>query len=94
MAQFTGKVVKILDVVSGENERGTWCRGGFVLESMDIPGSKAAFTVMGADRLEQFKDVRMHDVVVVTYRPSSREFNEKWFTDLNVINVLRAQNFE
>ena len=91
MAQFTGKVIKVLDVQSGENDRGMWYRGGIVVAATEDSTHVAAFTIMGEDKLKQFASIQVNDMVVVTYRPKSREFNDRWFTDLMVSSISRVE---
>lgn len=91
MAQFTGKVVKVLDVQSGENDRGMWYRGGIVVAAAEDGTHLAAFTIMGEDKLKQYASIQVNEMVVVTYRPKSREYNDRWFTDLMVSSISRVE---
>ena len=91
MAQFTGKVVRVLDVQLGENERGIWCRGGIVVAATEDSTQLVAFTIMGEDKLKQYASIQVNEMVVVTYRPRSREFNDRWYTDLMVSSVSRME---
>lgn len=82
MSEIIGKLVKVLPEVSGEGERGPWVRGGFVIETGDEFTRKVAFTTFGEEAVNAIKAVQVGRKVQVTYVPESREFNDKWYTDL------------
>ena len=88
MAQISGKVISILPEVSGENERGEWVRGGVVIETLELPSVKLALTTFGKRRTEQIKQLKLGEVIVVSYSPESREFMGKWYTELRLTKVL------
>ena len=82
MAQIIGKITNILPVVTGESQRGTWSRGGFVIEVGDEYPRKVAFTMFGDDKIGMLDGLTIGRKVQVTFTPESREFNERWYTDL------------
>ena len=96
MAQISGKVIAILPVQSGENERGEWVRGGMVIETLDSPSVKLALSTFGKRRTEQITQLTLGEVIVVTYQPESREFMGKWYNELRLTEILtttkRAMN--
>ena len=69
--EITGKLIRILPETRGESQRGPWVRGGFVIETDGEYPRQVAFTTFGEDRLA----------------PESREFNERWYTDLRCSRV-------
>ena len=77
----------MLPVTSGETERGAWVRGGFVIEYGDDFTRKVAFTTFGEDRVNAANAVQIGRKVQVTYTPESREFNDKWYTDLRCTKI-------
>lgn len=88
MAQISGKVIAIMPVQSGENERGEWQRGGVVIETLESPSTKLALSTFGKRRTEQIQQLTLGEVIVVTYSPESREFMGKWYTELRLTEVL------
>ena len=88
MAQISGKVIEILPTQSGENGRGEWVRGGLVIETLESPSVKLAFSTFGKRRTEQIQQLTLGEVVVVTYQPESREFMGKWYTELRVSEIM------
>ena len=86
MQQVIGRLVAILDVVTGENQRGTWQRGGFVIEVGNDYPSKIAFTTFG-DNINLVNEDMIGRTIQVTYRAESREFGNRWYTDLKALRV-------
>ena len=91
MQTITGKIVKFLPKVEGESQRGHWVKAGFVIEYGDDYPTKAAFTIFGEQRLQQCAELKEGMEVTVNYNPQSREFNDRWYTDLQCVNVFPIQ---
>lgn len=85
--EITGKLIQLLPEVSGESARGPWVRGGFVIETDGDYPRKVAFTAFGEERVAMAKSIPMGTMVQVTFSPESREFNEKWYTDLRASRI-------
>ena len=85
--EITGKLIRLLPDVSGESARGPWVRGGFVIETDGEYPHQVAFTTFGADRTAMVKNIPMNSNIMVTFTIESREFNEKWYTDLRCRNI-------
>jgi len=85
--RLIAKFVKALDVISGETERGQWCRGGMVVRTLDDREQLVAFTAFGEEKCKACSALKIDDIVQVSFQPESREFGEKWFTDLRLISV-------
>ncbi|MBR1550130.1 MAG: DUF3127 domain-containing protein [Bacteroidales bacterium] len=85
--EITGKLIQLLPEVSGESARGPWVRGGFVIETDGDYPRKVAFTAFGEERVAMAKNIPMGSPVQVTFTPESREFNEKWYTDLRASRI-------
>ena len=85
--EITGRLIKILQEVRGESQRGPWVRGGFVIETDGDYPRQVAFTSFGEDRLAMIKSIPINSPVVVTFNPESREYEGRWFTDLRCVRV-------
>ena len=86
MQQIIGRLIDIMPVVTGESQRGTWQRGGFVIEvGSDYP-SKIAFTTFG-DNIGLVNEGMLGRTIQVTYKAESREFGNRWYTDLKAIRA-------
>lgn len=77
----------ILDVESGENERGTWYRGGMICVSLDGHQRQMAFKVQGKLNLENLQQIPIGSTIEVTFLAFSHNFNGKWYTDLVVSHI-------
>ena len=88
--EISGKLIKILQEVRGESQRGPWVRGGFVIETDGEYPRQVAFTTFGEDRLAMVASIPINSPVIVTFTPESREYQERWYTDLR---CSRIQNY-
>lgn len=78
--KIDGKVVHILEELGGEGKRGPWRKQDFVVE---IPGDypKAVCCTMWGDNIDAFA-LQVGDDVSVSIDIKSREYNERWYTDV------------
>ncbi|MCO5247692.1 MAG: DUF3127 domain-containing protein [Chitinophagales bacterium] len=88
---ITGKIIKMMDVVSGTSANGAWQKREFVIETMDQYPKKACFSTW-AQRVDDLNNFNVGDVVRVSFDVSSREFNERWYTDLRAWRIENANN--
>ncbi len=89
---ITGKLIRILPEQRGESARGPWVRGGFVIETTETYPRQVAFTTFDEDRLAMINSLQLGALVTVAFSPESREYNERWYTDLRAINVTAMPN--
>jgi len=61
----------------------------FVIEYQDgkFP-TQVCMNVWGEDRVKDLDAFQLGDDVVVSFTPSSREFNGKWYTDLRAWRIV------
>lgn len=85
--KIEGKFINALQKVEGETERGSWVRGGFVIETFGDYPRKIAFSLFGEDRVKMTDGLTEGQPVEVYFNPESREWGDKWFTDLKATNV-------
>lgn len=83
--KITGKIIEVLDVVSGENERGEWKRGGFVVEVFGDEPYNIKMELSNS-YLDKFP-VSVGQVVEVWFSVSSRKLEDKWFTNVRCYYV-------
>ena len=88
--EISGRLIKILQEVRGESQRGPWVRGGFVIETDGDYPRQVAFTTFGEDCLAMVKSIPLNTPVVVNFNPESREYEGRWYTDLR---CSRIQNY-
>ena len=85
--EITGKLIQLMPEVSGESARGPWVKGGFVIETEGDYPRKVAFVAFGEERVAMAKNIPMGTLVQVNFNPESREFNERWYTDLRATRI-------
>lgn len=82
--EITGVVYKILDPQSGTGKKGEWIKQLFVIETKDQYPKKIAFTAWN-DKCDLIPNPGTE--VTVHYNPESREYSDKWYTDLSVWKI-------
>lgn len=89
--EITGKVVKILDTLSGVSARNgePWVKNTFVIETQGQYPKKIAFTVMGEQRFAEMA-IAVGGTYNVSFDVESREWQGKWFTDVSAWRALRV----
>lgn len=85
--EITGKLIKVLEETRGESARGPWVRGGFVIETDGDYPRQVAFDCFGEDRVSMVKAINPGVNVTVRFNPESREFNNKWYTNLRCQSI-------
>ncbi len=87
--EIKGKVKKVLPLESGEGKNGKgWKRQDFVVEFMDGTFSKlAAFTARTDIAIEKVSKMSDGMDVTVHFNVESREYNEKYYTNLNAWKI-------
>lgn len=86
--ELIGKLIKVLPEQSGQSEKGNWVRGGFVIEFQDGEYPRnAAFTLFGENRINMVKSLQIGSMVRVQFSVNSREYQERWYTDLSCFRV-------
>ncbi|MBQ0015760.1 MAG: DUF3127 domain-containing protein [Bacteroidales bacterium] len=88
--EVIGKLLKILPEQRGESQRGPWVRGGFVVEVGEDYPRQIAFTTFGEDRLAMLQQLVIGGMVQVNFNIESREYQDRWYTD---VRCIRVQNY-
>lgn len=89
--EIEGKIISKLAVQSGQSARGPWAKQDFVIEYLDgkFP-EKACLQVWGQDKVAELEKYNIDDTIKASFRPLSREFNGRWYTDLRVWKISGA----
>lgn len=92
--EVQGKVVAVLPQQAFTSKNGNeMVRSSFVIETFGQYPRKIKFDVLGADRW-QAMNVQVGASVSVSFDLSSREWNEKWFTQCDAWKVTSVANGE
>ena len=90
-----GTISSIGEVVSGQTRNGNiWQRSSLMLEVPGYQGSvyKIIFQVSG-DRVDDLKNYKVGDKVEVGWSIYAREYNERWYNNVDLISI-KSQNTE
>jgi len=79
--EIQGKLVKILAPVTGEGKNGAWTKQEFIIETYDQYPKKVCCAAWG-DKVETLRRFGLGDDLRVSINIESREYNERWFTEV------------
>ena len=86
--ELEGTLRQKLAVQSGQSARGAWAKQEFVLEFPDGNyTSQACFTAWGQDKVQELAKYREGDRVKVSFNLKSREYNGRWYNDLQMWKI-------
>jgi hypothetical protein len=84
--ELTGKVVKILPEQSGTGKNGNWVKQEFVIETNEQYPKKVCCSAWG-DKAAIVKNLKSGDEVKIGINIESREYNERWYTDVRAWKI-------
>lgn len=79
--EVVGKLVKVMEPVTGEGRNGGWVKQEFVLETFETYPKRICASVWG-DKTEQLRRFTIGDDVKASINIESREYNERWYTEI------------
>lgn len=78
-------------VQQGTSARGQWAKQEFILDYPDGNyTSQAVFTAFGQDKVADLDKYQVGDRIRVSFNIKSREYNGRWYTDLQVWRIAPA----
>lgn len=80
----------MMPCTEGEKDGREWIRTQFAIMTMDNNPKLVAFDCFGHDKVSIVKSLQPSQTVIVDYAPESREFNERYYTNLNMIRLQVA----
>jgi Domain of unknown function (DUF3127) len=84
--EIEGNLIKFLPEVTGQGAKGPWVKQEFVIETQEQYPKKVCMSAWG-DRVQDLKNYALGDALRVTFGVESREYNERWYTDVRVIRI-------
>lgn len=83
---ISGRIALILPLQQGTSKAGNpWKKQGYILETGGQYTNKVCFSLFG-DKIDQFP-LQVGQDVTVSIGIESREFNGRWYTEVNAWNV-------
>lgn len=86
---ITGIIIKKLPVQSGTSANGPWQKQDFVIQTEDQYPKQVCFSLWG-QRVDDLSRYNENERVRVFFDVSSREYNERWYTDLRAWRIESA----
>ena len=87
-----GKLTKILNIESGVARSGnSWKKQDFVIETDDQYPKMVCFTLFN-DKVTMLASVSVGDIVEISFDVESREYNNKYYHNLNAWKISRVNN--
>ena len=89
--EIEGTLAQKLPVQSGSSARGPWAKQEFILEFPDGNfTAKACFLAWGQEKVQDLGKYQVGDKVKVSFNLKSREYNGRWYNDLQIWKIAPA----
>ena len=89
--EIEGTLAQKLPVQSGSSTRGPWAKQEFILEYPDGNfTAKACFLAWGQEKVQDLGKYQVGDKVKVSFNLKSREYNGRWYNDLQIWKIAPA----
>lgn len=90
--EITGKLIKKLTPVSGTNTRGIWSKQEFIIETQESYPKKVCMNVWSPEKVKEFENYQLGDLLKINFNLESREFNERWYTDIRAWKIEKVNS--
>lgn len=81
--EIKGIIISVLPLQTETGKKGEWKKQTAVLETSGDHPKKVSFDMFG----DKIKPLKVGDTVTVSFDIESREFNGKWYTNVNAWKV-------
>ncbi len=89
--ELEGTLRQKMGVQSGTSARGAWAKQEFILEFPDGNfTSQACFTAWGQEKVAELDKYQVGDRIKVSFNLKSREYNGRWYNDLQIWRLSPA----
>lgn len=85
--ELVGKLIKVLPEVSGQGKNGPWSKQEFVIETLDSQYPKKVCMTAWGEKVNDLKQFADGDTLKATFSAESREYNERWYTELRAFRI-------
>ncbi len=88
-----GTINRILPIESGTSKAGrAWQKQSFIVDTGAQFNPEVCFSLFGEEKIEMLKNYREGSVVEVSFNISSREFNGKWYHNIDAWKIDSVGN--
>ena len=86
--EIIGNLWKVMPEQSGAGKNGTWVKQDFIIETDDQFPKKVCITAWG-EKTDELKKLKLGERLKIAFNVESREYNEKWYTDVKAWKIDR-----
>jgi hypothetical protein len=86
--QITATLIQLQPLQSGESKNGTWRKQDIIIETDGQYPKKICVSIWG-DKINDGQ-LKIGNVLTVFYELESREYNNKWYTDVKAWKIETA----
>lgn len=88
-----GKLAQILAVESGTSKAGKeWKKQSFIIDTGDQYNPNVCFSLFSEDKIGMLSNFSVGQEIEVSFNLSSREFNGKWYHNVDAWRITAAEN--
>ena len=89
-----GRISKVLEIESGTSKAGKeWKKQSFVLDTGDQYNPEVCFSLFGEDKINMLRNFGEGQEVEVAFNASSREYNGKYYHNLDCWKINGSAQF-
>ncbi len=94
--KVSGEIKTISEIQTGTSKKGNeWKKLGFSIETSGDYPTSVYFTVFGGEKVDKFMEYnKVGQNVDVSFNVESREYNERWYTDLSAWKIFKLKEGE
>ena len=87
--EIIGRIFKFAGETTGQGSNGPWVKSTVILETTTDRYPKKIACQFWTDKANEIKNYKVGDEVRVSFDVESREYNDRWYTDLRAWKVER-----
>ena len=81
-----GRLIQVLTAQEGQCTRGAWKKQDFVIETSEQYPKKVCISCWN-EKTDELSKFQLNDNLKVSVNIESREYNSKWYTDVNAWRI-------
>lgn len=89
--ELSGKLFQVLPPQTGSGKNGAWTKQDFIIETDEQYPKKICVSAWG-DQADLIQDASVGDGLKMTVIVESREYNNRWYTNLKVWNISNERS--
>ncbi|HDP74570.1 MAG TPA: DUF3127 domain-containing protein [Bacteroidales bacterium] len=84
--EIQGKLIKKLDLLTGQGKNGTWIKQEFIIETQEQFPRKVCISLWG-DKVRGLEAIPVGNQLKASINIESREYNGRWYTDVRAWRI-------